>query len=253
MAAGLKYSYSQASSEDLDWMLGPVAAFVEFFTGAVFFKESGVGYVCASKQVAIVPACAGVNFLIAAFCMTTMTSLYFMQQKKYLPLCVLAGFAAAFGAALCANSLRIILSIYLYQADIYTAFITPERVHRVAGIVIYFMSLCLLYCGIRKFTTVHIFFGKQPHGNENGNFVSSLPHYLPPLFWYLTIALAVPAVNSAAGKNPALFGEHAATVVAVSLLLFMLMFLGAMCYKFKKQKQNQTDNCHETAHSDRGR
>lgn len=237
MAAGLKYGYSQASSDDLDWMLGPVATLVEFFTGAVFIKESGVGYVCAAKQVAIVPACAGINFLIAAYCMTALALIYGLRQKSFLALCIPASLAAAYGATLTANALRIILSIDLYHADIYTSLVTPERVHRIAGIVIYFTCLCLLYFAVRKVAALQFFFGKASPKGGGRLLKNSLLSCLAPLIWYLIIALALPAFNSAYRKNPALFAEHAGYVLAVSLLLFMLMFIGVICYKSLKSKQ----------------
>lgn len=253
MAAGLKYVYSQSASDNLAWILGPTAALVSFFTGAPFVKEASVGYVCTANQVAIVPACAGINFMIAAFCMSALTFIYSTKRKQYLPLCVLAGGAAAYAATLCANSLRIILSIYLYRADIYTVLITQERVHRIAGVAIYFICLYLLYFGIRKFGTRLILSGNPRYKGEDGRFKSSLLVCLTPLFWYLMIALALPAVNQASGKNPALFREHAQTVGAVSLILFMLMFLGVICYKSQNTKPKTTGISHEIAHSDRGR
>jgi len=253
MAVGLKYTYSQSTSEDLVWILGPTASLVEFITGEQFVKEANIGYVSADQNVAIIPACAGINFMIAAFLMSALTILYRMKRKEYLALGVLAGFAAAYGATLCANSLRIIMSICLYRTDIYTLWITPERVHRLAGVVIYFICLCLLYFGVRKITSRHNLFPARRQKEKDGNFRSSLLSCSIPLFWYLLITLALPALNQASRKNPALFWEHAWSVLAVSYLLFVLMFLLVLCYNYEKPKHGTTGNCHEAANSDRGR
>lgn len=236
MAAGMKYGYSRATSEDLSWMLGPVAALVESLTGAAFMKEAGVGYVCHAKEVAIVPACAGVNFLIAAFGMTSLAWICAMRQKIFLPLCIPAALAAAYGTTLCANTLRIILSIYLYHADIYTALVTPERIHRLAGVAVYFICLCLLYLGARKIMAWPVLFGGLHQKDDAGCFKDNLLASLAPLLWYLAVAVAAPAFNQAYRKNPALFWEHAGFVFTVSFLLFIVMFIGVMCYKTHKSK-----------------
>jgi len=252
MAVGLKYAYSQSTSEDLVWILGPTASLVKFMTGTQFVKEANIGYVSVDQHVAIIPACAGINFMIAAFCMSALTMLYHMQRKEYLAPCVLAGFAAAYGATLCANSLRIILSIYLYQADIYTPSITPEKVHRLEGIAIYFLCLCLLYLGVQKIISWHDLFPSRRQPDEGRNVTSILFSCLIPLFWYLLITLALPALNQASRKNPALFWEHAWSVLAVSYLLFVLMFLLVLCYNYEKPKHGTTGTYHEAADSDRG-
>lgn len=252
MAAGLKYAYSQSTSEDLAWILGPTASLVEWISGISFAREVNIGYVNAGRQIAIIPACAGINFMIAAFCMSALTLIYHLRQERRLALCVLAGFAAAYTFTLAANSLRIILSIYLYQADIYTSWMTSEKIHRIAGVTIYFVSLVLLYSGVRQITSRHKYFLVQNGRQESPSFKMNLLACGIPLFWYLLFALALPALNQASRKNPVLFREHAGYVLAVSLFLFVLMFLPVMCYKHKNQKHGTTGHCYEAADSDRG-
>jgi len=252
MAVGLKYAYSQSTSEDLAWILGPTASLVEWISGIPFVREVNVGYINTVRQIAIIPACAGINFMMAAFCMLALTLIYHLQKKRYLALCVLAGFAAAYTFTLVANSLRIILSIYLYQANIYTFWMTPEKIHRIAGVAIYFVSLVLLYSGVRQITSRHKYFLVQSSRQANPSVKSSLLACGIPLFWYLLVALALPTLNHASRKNPALFREHSGYVLAVSLFLFVLMFLPVMCYKLKHQKHGTTGHCYEAADSDRG-
>ncbi|MHB8138606.1 MAG: exosortase K [Smithellaceae bacterium] len=252
MATGMKYFYSRSTSEDLVWILGPTASLVEFITCTPFVREVNIGYVCAASQMAIVPACAGINFMIAAFSMTALTLIYHSRQNRHLSICVLAGLAAAYVFTLGANSLRIALSIHLYRADIYSILITPERVHRLTGIAVYFISLCLLYFSVRKITSCRTFF---PIGwkNECNTFKSSLLSCLVPLCWYLLVALALPAINQASGINHALFREHAWSVFTVSFLLFVMMFLLVMCYRLNQTKQaTYMGNDYENADSHRG-
>ncbi|PKN85670.1 MAG: exosortase K [Deltaproteobacteria bacterium HGW-Deltaproteobacteria-1] len=237
IAAGLKYAYSRSTSEDLAWILGPTASLVEFLTGEPFMKEKDIGYVSISQRVAIIPGCSGINFMIAAFCMSTLTLIYSTNRKQYPALYILACFVAAYSMTVCTNSLRIILSIHLYRADIYTPLITPEKIHRLAGIAIYFVCLCFLYFGVQKISSSrnHIDAGRQK--NKYGYYKSILISCLVPLFWYLLIVLVLPALNQASVKNPSLFREHATYVLLVSFFLFVMMFLLVICYKSLKPKQ----------------
>ena len=66
----LKAYYSGAASEDLIWIIGPVARLVELFSDFNFVHEPGYGWVDVEHDVVIAPACAGVNFYIIAFCMS---------------------------------------------------------------------------------------------------------------------------------------------------------------------------------------
>jgi exosortase K len=252
LAVGLKYTYGHSTSEDLVWILGPTASLVEFMTGMRFVKEVNIGYICADQQVAIVQACAGINFMIAAFCMTAITMIYHTKRKGYFPFCILAAFAAAYGFTLGVNSLRIIVSVYLYRADIYTQLITLERVHRIAGIVVYFAGLCLVYFAVRRISGRFDSFGAHRENDEGRSFKNNLILCCVPLFWYLMIALALPFLNSASGKTPALFWEHAWTVFAVSFSIFIMMFMILMCYSCVKAKyETRTGNAYETKDSDR--
>lgn len=241
IAAGLKYTYSQSTSEDLQWILGPTASLVEALTGEQFMKEQNIGYVSVHQRIAIIPGCSGINFMIAAFCMLTISLVCSTNRKQYLTLYLMAGFAAAYGMTVCTNSLRIILSIYLYRADIYFSMMTPANIHRLAGIAIYFVCLCFLYFCVQKISSGrHFDTGKRE--NKRDNHKSIFVSCLVPLFWYLFIVLALPVMNQAHIKNPSLFREHAMYVLMVSFFLFVMMFLLVICYRSVKPKQEPGRN-----------
>ena len=82
IAFGLKYHYSRASSEDLAWILRPTAGVVEQISGIHFEKEEGTGYINREHRIIIVPSCAGVNFLIIAFCMTVFSFIPPLPENK---------------------------------------------------------------------------------------------------------------------------------------------------------------------------
>ncbi len=61
---GMKYYYSQADAENLRWILGPTARWVEALSGIPFVYAPGMGYANHSLRFLIAPSCSGVQFLI---------------------------------------------------------------------------------------------------------------------------------------------------------------------------------------------
>jgi exosortase K len=237
IAVGLKYYYSRAGSEDLVWILSPTASFVERLSGTHFEPEFNVGYISSGRDVAIVPACAGLNFMIAAFSMAAFWLLYSMKRKVLLPLCVISALTASCFLTVAVNSFRIVISMYLYKANIYTQLITPERVHRIEGVVIYIVFLSLFYFALRKITSVsNLFAIYKDRGNHGGIVKDSLFTILIPLFWYFMIALAAPIMNGAHYHNPELFREHFLDVLIWGLIIFIIIFLILICYNYYIQR-----------------
>jgi hypothetical protein len=189
--------------------------------------------------------------MVTAFCMSALALILSTNRKQHPALCIMAGFAATYGMTVYANSLRIILSIHLYHADIYTPLITPGKIHRLAGIAVYFICLCFLYFGIQKIPPCPNRVDADRQKNKFDNYQSTLISCLVPLLWYLLIVLVLPALNQAFEKNPSLFQEHAMYVLPVSFFLFVMMFLLVICYKLVKPKQ-EPDRIDERANSHRG-
>jgi exosortase K len=67
IAWGLKRHYADASTDALSWILMPTAHLVALVTGVAFAAVPGEGYFSAERMFLIEKACAGVNFLVAAF------------------------------------------------------------------------------------------------------------------------------------------------------------------------------------------
>jgi exosortase K len=245
IAVGLKYFYSRAASEDLVWILSPTASIVECLSGAHFEKELNIGYVSTCRGIAIVPACAGLNFMIAAFCMAAFWLLHSMKRRSVLPLCIIAAMAAAYLVTVAVNSVRIVISMYLYKANIYTPLITPERVHRIEGVVIYVVFLSLFYLAVRKITeATKICATAVKEKTGCGNIRKALITSIIPLFWYFLIALAVPVLNNAHHNHAGLFWEHFFIVLTVGVIIFLIIFLILMCYSFfSKRSKIHYDGC----------
>jgi hypothetical protein len=151
--------------------------------------------------------------------------LHHLPRKRVKLFWLAIGMVSAYVLTILVNALRIISSIYFYNADIYCGWITPQRVHRLEGIVIYFFFLCLFYMIIKKgLCFVH---GKLPARQKRifHNHYRASDYYrrvravLIPLFWYVLITLGVPLLNAAYRGKTARFAEHGAMVVFGCLIV----------------------------------
>ena len=237
IAIGLKYHYSRAGSDDLVWILGPTTSLVECLSGIQFEREAHTGFISQGYGIIIAPSCAGINFLITVFCMAVFSSIHVIKHFKPKLLWLAANLACAYLLTVTVNTVRIIVSIYSYNADIYLGWFTPPRVHRLEGIVIYFFFLCLFYMIIIR--VVHdIQQGdlKKPRtaisdyrtGNDYFRWVCSS---LIPFFWYALVTLGVPLFNGALQENLSRFKEHGWTVLWASFAVLAVIFLTQMVWR----------------------
>ncbi len=221
-AWGLKYHYSRAGSEELAWVLAPTAGLVELISGVQFENEAHTGFVSQGYRIIIAPACAGINFLIIAFCMATFSGLHVFGSRRSKLFWLGTGFLSAYLLTIVVNAIRIMVSIYSYRADIQGGWLTASRVHRLEGIVIYFFFLSLFYMIINK--TIYRICDRaaaplpvsvRPDFIQT-DYGSRVCAGLIPLCWYALITLGLPLVNGALQQDAIRFAEHSAMVLAVS-------------------------------------
>jgi len=207
-AAGLKLAYSRLGPDQLTFMTGPTQALVTLITGCDFTYESDYGYVSLAHRIVIAKSCTGVNYLLAVFGMLAFTLVPAAagQRAKLLALGSVAGISYATTVAV--NSLRIALGIALRDAGFAWGWLTPERVHRAAGIVVYFLALVAVHALASRTLLRPCEGGRRCTGMLRA-----------PLVWYGLVALALPFLNGAFLAHPRLFAEHSAWVLAVALLL----------------------------------
>src|SRR5262245_52211454 len=62
-----KSFYSRATFDQLRWLLDPTVRLAEMLGSGWFELEAHEGWLCRARNFAVVPACAGMNFMIAAF------------------------------------------------------------------------------------------------------------------------------------------------------------------------------------------
>jgi exosortase K len=214
----LKRHYSVATAGQLDWILGPTARLVSWSTSAHLVPEIAVGHVDFARGIIVAPGCAGVNFMIMAFGLTAFYGLYCIRRLPGQLAWLLLAFAAAYGLTLVVNTMRIVVSMTLFSANIYNGWLTVARVHRLAGVGLYFTALWLYFLGLRQVVAIY-----------RKRFVrQGRPTGLRPSGWwvwisYLLVALAVPLANLAWQNGSPAFGEHCITVLVTCTGLWALI------------------------------
>ncbi len=233
IAIGLKHYYSRASSDDLQWVLVPTSRLVEFLSGIHFERVLHSGLINHSHRFILAPSCAGVNFLTIAFSAFFFSFAYRLKgiDRKVLWLGISLGIT--YPLTLAANALRVIVAIYLLRVDIYGGWLTPERVHRIEGTLIYFLFLLFAFIAVER-TVNHLALERSGEIRNTSVRRKSLRHMLYvcliPFFCYCFVALGIPLLNFAQRQNGMKFVEHSLWVISSCLAILFLLFLGLFLY-----------------------
>lgn len=235
IALGLKHYYSGASSDNLHWIMVPTSCLVEWLSGIHFERELHVGLVTHSHRFILAPSCAGINFLTIAFSTFFFSFAYRLKgiERKLLWLGISLGITYPF--TLGANALRVIVAIYLLRADIYGGWLTPERVHRIEGTLIYFLFLLFAFIAAERIVN-HFVLERSGEAENQTIRRKSFQHLiyvcLIPFFCYSFVTLGIPLLNLAHKQNRTKFMEHSLWVVSSCLTILLLLFLGLfLCRK----------------------
>ncbi|MBU1170550.1 MAG: exosortase K [Proteobacteria bacterium] len=219
MAIGLKYLYSRSTCEDLFWILGPTAYLVEWISGVPFYYDASAGFVNVSQGIAIAPACSGVNFLIIALIMSFFSfACHYKRTGRWVWL--FFSLFCSYVLTLWVNSLRIFVSIETIAHGIQMGWLTPERIHRLEGVVVYFFCLSLFYLGMKGVTAIHdrlkkIHPPRKPWAGPN----------MVPLAWYILMVLIVPVLTGNYRDQGGRFVEHGIMVVACCSAVIVLFYV----------------------------
>lgn len=215
----MKLHYSMASVNELDWILFPTTKLVEGITGIHFQKEAFTGYVNWDVQVIIAKSCAGINFMIVLLAMFVIIIVKQpnspMKKWVSLPLlCIISYVITIF-----ANAIRIIFSIYCFQLNIFSHWLTRERFHHITGILFFFTFLSIIY---------HFSWGViTPKKNT--------PIYVLPLLCYVAVTIGVPLIRSPRLHSNPLFIEHSIIILLVSLIVLTLTLWVAKIFSTEKK------------------
>jgi len=144
-AWGLKRHYSDASADDLWWILAPTARLVGVVTGVTFTLQPGEGYFSREQLFLIEKSCAGINFLVAAFGMLVFALFQRVRSTTSAACLVGVSVLASYVSAVVVNAARIAVALWLAAHPAALPRFDPADVHRVEGIIVYFGGLVLLY------------------------------------------------------------------------------------------------------------
>ena len=182
-----KHFYRDASANDLRWILAPTAQLVSWITGHDFVYETGFGWTNFDVMFVIAPACAGVNFALAAFLALTLGGLTGMTSWRETAKRIALAAVLAYAGTLVVNTIRISIAVELHRADL----------HRMQGIIVYLAGLVGLYALARAI---------------EGRKLRALHWLAIPLGAYVLITLVMPLANGAAQRDD--FVRHATAVLA---------------------------------------
>lgn len=139
MVFGLKHYYSQAGADELQWLLYPLVLLLELLSPLSFEPLAGGEWLDARHHIRIVKACAGGNFFIISL----LGYLWLLPDRRQPLSRIAVAVLAAWLTTLCANSLRILLSVYAGAALSDGLALSASDSHRLIGILSYFLSICL--------------------------------------------------------------------------------------------------------------
>jgi len=197
----LKFYYSTATPNELRWILAPTTALVELLSGRTFEFESFTGYMSSDHTFVIAVSCAGVNFLITAFLMLAVRTLWYRRFENvswsFLPIAAVS----AYVATLIANTVRICIALEIQRRGVEIDGLSANQLHRLEGIVVYFGFLLLLFMVTERLQS-----GRQT--------------LLFPLLIYYATTLGIPLVNGSFRQGLP-FWEHAVFVVVLSLIVLL--------------------------------
>lgn len=216
-AVGLRYYYGHAGSDELKWILGPVAGWAKCLCGLDFVYQTGVGYINHPLRFIIAPSCSGIRFLMIAMLMMLFTFVHRMKTWKrgavWTGLCLVSAYAYT----VFVNGIRIVLSIcipiWMEQGRFHIEWLTSERLHTMIGTTVYFTALLLLYQAVDRLLYICGKAGREePYGDLGGRL-----WYVVPMFWYISLVLLLPFLHRAVGADQTGFLEYSVMVTGMCL------------------------------------
>ena len=143
----VKRFYSHATAEELAPILGPTAQMVSWVSGGSYLYERGAGWVSYEHAFIIAPACAGVNFALAALLVLMGGAMPRIHSGAALLRRLVAAVLAAYFTTLVVNTTRIVIAIALHHGALQVATLDAGELHRAEGIAVYLAGLCALHLG----------------------------------------------------------------------------------------------------------
>ncbi|EAY27686.1 exosortase K [Microscilla marina] len=153
VALVLKKFYQTAEVPDLHWILAPTQAAVHSFTGLQFSYDASQGYINQAHQFVIAKSCAGVNFLIIAFCTSVFGFTPKIKGSHWQWLSLPVFLVIAYLLTVAVNAFRIVNALLLKGT--YAAILPANRLHAIEGAIVYLAFLLMYYLLLHYCFTVY--------------------------------------------------------------------------------------------------
>lgn len=210
--AVIKYRYSSVDVELLGWILAPTAWWAGILTGEPFPWQAGIGYVSGCYQFVIANTCSGIQFLMIVIAALVFGFVHRMGTPGKGLLWTAGSVVFSYGFTIFVNGVRIACAIFLprrlppgFLERFLGGWLTPDRLHTVIGILVYFVSLLFIY---EMAGTVVQRMGMAEQAAERPQNAG----IWVPVFWYFFVVLGIPFLNQAYERRPEAFTEYAITV-----------------------------------------
>ena len=211
VALAIKYHFSNASVEQLDWILRPVSLLLEWMGGYSFARNGLNEWASESANIRLAKGCSGINFMLMsllawAWSLSPGPQLrgavrYWLANRVALILVIVC---AAWSTSILANSLRILVAIEWHHAS--------DLQHKLLGMGIYLPILSLQLC-----------FGSR------GGLGAAI---LGPALVYILMMVMVPLLTGNAFQNLPLFLSHTLLISVMASILGC----GYLCLRIKISK-----------------
>lgn len=237
LVIGMKYFYSKAGSNELEWILAPTSRWVSLLTGIPFENVPGAGYVNHQYRFIIAPSCSGVQFMLITTATLIFCYIHRMPSIRSAFRWTALSIAASYLLTIFVNGFRIALSIYLPQFLLNqtdgTGWLTPERLHTITGTTVYFTSLMVIY-RLAGYVSGETALSRSA---GDGGLLNIIRKCLPPMFCYFSVVLGIPILRMAYRDDPSGFAEYALVLLCVCGLILCVyafaLIAGRHCHGSK--------------------
>ena len=146
----LKFFHAKSTTDALLFLLAPVNALIELFnnSNATYIPDTGFYY--PDFHMVIDKSCAGVNFFILVFLVSSLAVIPGYQRLKVKLLVLPALMIVAFIATLLCNFFRIHIAIFLMQFYTVLPWLSKAWIHEVQGGCIYLAAIVCLPLFLKK-------------------------------------------------------------------------------------------------------
>jgi exosortase K len=144
-AFALKSFYSRAGFDELRWILDPAVGVAQSLGAGPFELEAHHGWLDRARRFEVVPACAGLNFLVVVFLSLCLGLAPARRGAGARLAFVGASALTAYAATILANGARLAIAIRLHVSGASAGPLAAGELHAAAGIAVFFVALIVVY------------------------------------------------------------------------------------------------------------